>query len=506
MKEKRIISVLLAASMAMALNGCGKNTKEDANSDDVTLKWVMMGSKQKDSDMVVSKFNEELKNYLPNTKIEIEYVDAADYQEKWNLMMASNESVDIGWSGYAVDFMSQVQQGSYMALNELLDKYGADMKNDLPEWLFDLGKVDGNIYCIPNYQMMATWPQGVKVLKEYSDKYLDKEKLETARELAKTDIQGIKDIYKVWGDFFEKLKQDEKIGNGIDVSSFGNFNNGRYDTAVVKGFSVDLDTMKVFFNDESESNKIWYDTAADWYKKGYIRSDILSVDGLGNEPYKNGYVAWQHNWCDKTAELESNELGVEVDAIKMGYEPIIKNSIPVTSTVIARTSKNPKRAMEFINLINSEKGKDLYNLLVWGIEGTHYTKTGDKRIKVPYNTTQASSDEAYGLSNWAVGSIKYSYEPQAQLEGWADYVYDIDVHAQTSPILGFRPNTSKVATEIAQVSAVMGEYSKTLKYGAADDEQALYDEYISKLKTAGVDNIKAELQAQLDEWLKTNQK
>lgn len=502
MKKK----ISMAMALILAIGGISGCKKEDQNSKDVTLKWIMLGSKQKDADMVLTEFNKKLADYLPGTKVDIEFVDGADYQEKWNLMMASNEAVDIGWSGYAVDFMSQIQQGSYIALNDLIDQYGQDMKQDLPDWLFDLGKVDGQIYCIPNYQMMASWPKGVKVLKEYSDKYLDRGALEAAKEEAKTNISGIKKEYEIWEKVFEGIKSEGKIGNGIDVSSFGLFGSDFYDTTTVKGFSIDLNTLKVVNDEEREIAKIWYETAADWYKKGYIRSDILSVDGLGNEPYKNGYISWQHNWCDKTAELESKELGVELDAVKMGYDPMIKNTIPVTSTVIARTSKNPERAMQLINLLNSEKGKDLYNLLVWGIEGTHYTKKDGNRIETPYNTSQASSDEDYGLMNWAVASIKYSYEPQATLEGWAEYVYNIDINAKTSPVLGFRPKTSSIATEIAQVSAVIGEYSKTLKYGAAEDEKALYDEYIQKMKTAGSDKIKEELQRQLDEWLKTNNK
>lgn len=37
--------------------------------------------------------------------------------------------------------------------------------------------------------------------------------------------------------------------------------------------------------------------------------------------------------------------------------------------------------MQLIGLMNTEKGKDLYNLLVFGIEGEHYTKVNDKEIQ-----------------------------------------------------------------------------------------------------------------------------
>jgi hypothetical protein len=37
----------------------------------------------------------------------------------------------------------------------------------------------------------------------------------------------------------------------------------------------------VFCAYEADYYKLWWDTAADWYKKGYIRSDILSVPNPG---------------------------------------------------------------------------------------------------------------------------------------------------------------------------------------------------------------------------------
>ena len=38
--------------------------------------------------------------------------------------------------------------------------------------------------------------------------------------------------------------------------------------------------------------------------------------------------------------------------------------------------------MQLIGLMNTEKGKDLYNLLVFGIEGEHYTKVNDKEFNL----------------------------------------------------------------------------------------------------------------------------
>ena len=162
--------------------------------------------------------------------------------------------------------------------------------------------------------------------------------------------------------------------------------------------------------------------------------------------------------------------------------------------------------MQLINLMNSEKGKELYNLLVWGIEGKHYTKISDNRIKTVYERTQATSDDAYGIYNWAVGNTKNSYEPHLQMEGWADYQISLDEKAKTSKYIGFRPDTSMLSKEIAQTSAVTNEYIKVLRSGAVENWKQLYNEYVKKYEAAGSEKIRKELQSQLDQWLKENKK
>ena len=60
--------------------------------------------------------------------------------------------------------------------------------------------------------------------------------------------------------------------------------------------------------------------------------------------------------------------------------------------------------MQLIGLMNTEKGKDLYNLLVFGIEGEHYTKVNDKEIQPIGYTSQPTSESPYGQYRFAIGN------------------------------------------------------------------------------------------------------
>ena len=76
-------------------------------------------------------------------------------------------------------------------------------------------------------------------------------------------------------------------------------------------------------------------------------------------------------------------------------------------------------------------------------------------------------------------------------------------NAVPSVALGFALNADKVKNEMAQCSAVVKEYS-TLTWGLVDPAMAL-PEFRQKLKTAGINKVIAETQAQIDTWKKANE-
>ena len=60
--------------------------------------------------------------------------------------------------------------------------------------------------------------------------------------------------------------------------------------------------------------------------------------------------------------------------------------------------------MQLINLLHSSKGQDLFRLLVYGIEGEHYTVNEDGTVTFANPNGRESADSTYGQSDWAVGS------------------------------------------------------------------------------------------------------
>ena len=135
-----------------------------------------------------------------------------------------------------------------------------------------------------------------------------------------------------------------------------------------------------------------------------------------------------------------------------------------------------------------------------GIEGEDYviTETGE----IDYPEGLDANTVEYHEPDWMLGN-------QFNVLPWkgngADYrqvAAQENVNSVISPYLGFALDTSKLETTVASLSAVRDQYIASLSCGLYTDE--MYEEYIGKLKAAGLDDYIAEIQAQLDAYMNGN--
>ena len=178
-----------------------------------------------------------------------------------------------------------------------------------------------------------------------------------------------------------------------------------------------------------------------------------------------------------------------------------------TATAISANSANPEKAFELLTLMNTKKGTKLLNLLSFGIEGKHYKKTGENTIELLGKANTGSSENDYGYSDWSLGNTFYTYNTQYQTADYGEYSRRLNDEAVRSPLLGFTFDTSPVEVEWAQCKAVESEYGY-LDYGGVGtvDYKKVMAERDEKMKLAGIDKITEELQRQIEEWKKTNNK
>jgi len=493
MKLKRTLAILSALTLLVGgITGCKKN--EAGDGEHVTLKYLMPGPGiQEDSQKVWAAFNEKLHEKLPNVTVEFEIIPTSEYSKKFTLMCSAREQIDIVNAYWLGEFKNS-RNGTFEPLDDLLNKYGKGITETLPEWLMEYGEVDGKTYVIPSYQMCGSY-RGIVFIKEQAEKYLDIEKFKEALWPTTTFNQ---ETYDILTKYMEDLK-----ANGINFKSATVMSMKGRENITGHDYAIDYldEKAQVKANYIDDVSKMRYKVAHEWAEKGFIRPDELSADD--DENYKgkvDGYPFWDVGYTPFVEKSLSEKYGVELLVIPFEnyYYTGFMNS--ASGTAIMSTSKYKEQAMQVINLLQTDK--ELYNLLVFGIEGDHYTKIGEDRIRTATNASPTANDR-YGLYKWIVGNTSMAYDLETEPEEYKKWVFEeANMSEKRSPLIGFKQDTTAISDYLTQVSSVRNKYEQPLLSGSIDDWEAFYEDFKTEMDKVGNKQILEELQGQIDVFLK----
>ena len=552
--KKRTICLLLAMIMVLSivLAGCSKTaetpaadetpaTTEPAETTDntetpeapeetaepaleqKTIQLMITGAgKQANSDKVWAAFNEQLQQYVPNTTVEFIDVPFEEYSEKFSQVLASGEGVDLAWTGWLINKPQNIADGNLMPLDDLLAEYGQGIVDILGEEVVEIHRnaADGKLYYLPSWQGLCGERRGWLVVTEIAELAGDTwiEDTEAALNKWRNNYSGIEDFQAVLDQatkYLAAAKEAGKLGAGINTGrAFGwSMYNGMYSFLGVGGAEIGITycdgTFTVKDGVAGEHYKLYAKTMADWYKEGYIRSDIMSVDTSTLTMPKNGEITDTTYVfsCDPYL-TEADQDAVTADAgMDMTYLPVEENASLIlggdTSYAIPYCADEPERAMMVLNAIYSQP--DLYNTLIYGIEGEDYTKNADGTITTSYVGASPTADDSYGIQRWIIGSCK-----NALINNGTDPNYYADLEAleetaRVNPFLNFTFDRTNVEGICASILNVYYEYGPQLDNGVAGDNwEELYNNYMAARKDAGIEELVTEFQNQLNAYIEAN--
>jgi putative aldouronate transport system substrate-binding protein len=302
-------------------------------------------------------------------------------------------------------------------------------------------------------------------------------------------------------DFLRDVKEAGELRLGIHVPWFEE--QGYEIFANPYAFRISDPEMTVINIWDTPRHRATLDRLAHWYREGYIRQDILSVQNLAQDDFRpDGHIMWMDQEFRGSVAARSADRGFEMIAFPFEPHYWIPAGRTPTNFTVPRTARYPERSVQLLELLNTRRGSELYNMLVYGLEDVHWTRVGDNRIETLHYVGAATGDSPYGLPKWALGNTFNAYLTQAEEDGWNEYIENV-VHgeAQVSPIMGFVADRTPVEDEYSLVDAIRREYTRLY---ALPDYEEVYAEYMEKLRVAGNDRIIAEFQQQLDEFRRQN--
>ena len=511
---KKILALVLSVVMMLSFAACGGN---DANlvktdlSKPITLKWIMPGPGiQADAEMVWKKFNEELKKIegFENVTVDVEVIPMADYAQKIMLMQTSGEKMDLIQT-YRLKYADEYRNGTIMDMTPYLKKYAKEALEELPQWVVDMGKVEGAQAILPNYQKMTAAPYYMTIPADLAQ-YMDIDAISKAAVKDKENgYVPSEESVALMENYLTKVAEAGKIGKGYTAAW-----QARGVEAVIDSFRYYYQAPEIKINHahlDDQQIALWR-IRKYFFDKGYVRKDALSTKSSDYNGIKDGNVVWtSQNWTGKLEAFDGDKahdipvLQIPTnDHFFVGYKPAAGGlAIPVNSEC-------PDVAAMLINLMSSKKGIDLYNLMVYGIEGVHYTvdkelENGDKVITPKDYTEEGNSSSAYGLAKWIVGNAKNAYITSNQPENFKEVIYEHMNEGEltvVSPLMGFALDSTSIDTKLGQIKAIAKEYGDPIGSGAVDTE-ALLKEMTTKYKQSGIDEVIAEIQGQVDSFLAT---
>ena len=519
MKKTRILSLLMAAALSLTLfSACGE---DKASSDfvtdselEVTLKWVVPVAAQSDLNVVQDKVNEMLPSLLPNTKIEL-ICDSA-VGDKWQLWMSGKMSFDIVASGFAFSLQEEIMKNSFLPLDQLVENYAPTIKAER-EGLFHsaymTGEYNGQLYAIPNIQYHTKETTQISVSKSIAE-YLDIDRLVS---VAHATPKTTEEFYQILDEFMAKASEAKGGKVQLDMEHFWGNNIAKRGYVFVGGelstlcYDAFADQVKIIDFCTTEEFKTFIKYASKWYKEGYIAKDILTgaVGTSGNTTVGtlSGYIGSRYgaddrwvidNITDPTYNIVLDDPKFDIAASHSIGSLMTYQSIPVTA-------ENPARAMKLLELLRTEQGKDVLNTLVYGIEGTHYEKTGDNTIKAFDYLGQGSSSSKYGIPNWHMGNLFNMYVIAPYDMGvynyGKNYYETYDSKVQKHKLYGLCFDIQPVRSAMSQLLSNNKEYLPQLTYGVMADYQSTYDTLLSRAQAAGIQKVIDEFQKQADDYI-----
>jgi putative aldouronate transport system substrate-binding protein len=169
--------------------------------------------------------------------------------------------------------------------------------------------------------------------------------------------------------------------------------------------------------------------------------------------------------------------------------------------VIPIQSKNRERAMMFLNRMHTDPV--LVNLLVYGQEGVDYVKKGPTQIDLPPGVKAGTT---FSGIYWMMGNESLEYTYGNQDPRFPQLLNDWLQSAIRTPALGFTYDPAKMKNQMAALSNIGLQYDPPISSGSVDPNSGIYQELLGKLKAAGIDDLLADQNGQLGDWLKANAK
>jgi putative aldouronate transport system substrate-binding protein len=529
LRLRKMLAVMLACVLMVAVAACSQNNDKSSESskesnlpatssssasatDDskpdtskfVKINYVILGNKPTNGqfETVLAKVNELLKQKV-NAEVEWKWVEWADWQTKYNLLLASGEPLDLITVGTDwLDTWNNAQRGAFLSLDDLLPKYAPVTYENVTEDEWKQTRYNGKIVILPENQYTqwvnhgffyrGDWAKeaGLDIkIKNWDEiqKYLQYVK-DNKKDVIPFDIGGGGSLNIIWDGWVESHT------NYLPLPVSSGFLPMFYTKSDDEKFTAASPIFEDSFLNYAKKMKEWAD-------QGFWREDVLNNKTDIATALKAGQTALnQHHtqtFASLRVDMDKKQPGSELQMFPFSRPSgnLLAMTITHGGTSVGAHSKNPDRALMVYDLLRNDE--EIYQLINFGMEGVQYEiKDGKRVLPAGYDETK---DQFYS-DFWGGRNDKLEIPSVTTWDQIGTLYEEYDAIKKPYPYGQFIFDKTAVDPELAAISQVSSQLGPAISFGKAGDPEKAVQELRDKLKQAGYDKVMAELQKQLDAY------
>lgn len=486
---KKLLSSLLVLTLIVASLGLVSVASAEEYP---TLEVVMMASAGKDgSGEVIDAVNAYLEEQL-GCHINITWISYGNYSTQVGLLLAAGSGIDV-FAHYLIPLSTSANNGTILPLNDLLEEYGQGIIEEIGEEYLACTSIDGEIYGITTGRDTAA-AYGFEMRKDICDKYgIDYENITTLEQLHDALVivhENEPDLVCVVPSNGELTRNWGWDTLGDASVPLGVLMDKGQDTTVVNLFETD------YFYDFCK-------TMRQWYNEGLIMQDATAcTESVGTMMGAGTAFGGFMNLKPYFNVQETNNYGTEIVVSQIIDEYSCTSNVNMASWCIASSTQYPELCMQLLNLMYTDP--TLVNMLIYGLENVHYVKVGDAangQYIIDYPEGVDATTTGYRPSGgWLWTNQFIGHVWNGNPADYWDVTKEWNQTSLKSKAFGFTWDSTDVTNQLTACTNVLDKYWQALMCGAVDPDETI-PQFNEELKAAGIDDIIASKQEQLDAWL-----
>lgn len=429
-----------------------------------------------------------------NATLDLHGVSWGEYKNKINLLFASGEAFDILFTGNWLNYAGHLSKGYLMDITDMVPQYLTETYDKtIPARNFDSIRHKGKIYGIPVNKAFVQ-PEALIMREDMVEKY------DIPLKMKYDELKPYLDEIREKEDFIAPVFIASEMHHG-SPSSFEAQEAGVFPVASDPYAAILEKNNRVTNYFAMPEMMDWLKARRENYLAGNYNQDNLTAKAGTTHLAEGMYAAQFHGGGPLNAGKINSKYGPKYTFKLIDLytgEHYLKMINEMTS--ISYTSKNPERAMMFLDMMNS--APEVFNTLAMGLEGKHWEWNGDKTLwRYPAGVDAKTVDYGSWRSySHIFGNSKLRYIAETDDISAIEAQNELDGSLSKSvPAISFVFDQTPVKSDVAKVMNVYNEYYRSLATGTIDPEENL-PLFLDKLDKAGISVVLAEMQKQLDAY------